>query len=93
MPLFNSLREERFKSMTDSQREEYRSQREQLNDLLVAFVRHLVREVSGDLLHLAMYAAMSDTGATKEDGKRLLSALRREQRESSIWPKGFMPEL
>lgn len=30
MPLFNSLREERFKSMTATQREEYRSQKDRL---------------------------------------------------------------
>jgi hypothetical protein len=34
MPLFNSLREERFRSMTEAQREEYRRQREQLRSKL-----------------------------------------------------------
>lgn len=49
--------------------------------------------MSGDLLHLAIYAAMDETGATKEDANRLLSALRSEQRKGSFWPSGFMPEL
>jgi hypothetical protein len=48
--------------------------------------------VSGDVLYLAMSAARNETGATEEDSKRLLSALRREQADS-MWPKGFMPEL
>jgi len=48
--------------------------------------------VSGDVLYLAVHAAMHESGATKEEAACLLSALRHEQQESP-WPKGFMPEL
>lgn len=62
-------------------------------DFLVAFVRHLVRSVGGDLLRLAIYAAVAETGVSEEDVKRIMAVLRREQAENSMWPSGFMPEL
>lgn len=61
-------------------------------EFLLAFVRNLVREVSGDLLFLALAAARKETGATKEEEKLLIKALREEQKHSQ-WPTDFMPEI
>ena len=64
------------------------------NAFLTAFVRNLIREVhQGDLIHLALYSAAAETGASKEEVKVLLEVLRREQRENPRYPAGFMPEL
>jgi hypothetical protein len=49
--------------------------------------------VSGDKIHLAIYAAVAETGATEADSDLLLAALRQEQSENPVWPKDFMPEI
>lgn len=61
-------------------------------EFVFAFVRNLVRGVSGDLLFLALASARKETGATKEEEALLIKALREEQ-ENSHWPSDFMPEL
>lgn len=60
-------------------------------DFLVALLRHLVRLVSGDVVLLAAHAAAGETGLSKEDCRRVIASLQREQDEYSVWPEGFMP--
>lgn len=59
-------------------------------DFLVALLRQLVRGVGPDLVHLAVYGAAGETGLSKEEAKRVIASLQREQDEHSFFPKGFM---
>jgi len=59
-------------------------------DFLVALLRQLVRGVGEDRVYLAVYGAAGETGLSKEDCKRVIASLRREQDEHSFFPKGFM---
>lgn len=61
-------------------------------EFLVAIFRNLVRDSSGDVVTLAILAAIHETDASADEIDAVRAAMRAEQ-EKSFWPKGFMPEM